>query len=158
MNTELIKLRFTKQNLNSQLTLIEAIKLLWGDNLINVGEMAEQALVRKSKNLKQNSRGKKGSDFNDLTEHKYSTVRYESANCGRAQINGIKNKVGDIRIMVYEPVRGKNWYFRIPNSAYKKVASLKVYFNLDGSPRDPIRIDSKINLWDYKCTRKEWSN
>ena len=158
MNTELVKLRFTKNQLDSQITLIEAIKLLWGDSLINVGEMAEQALVKKSKTLKQNSRGKKGSDFNDLTEHKYSTVRYESANCGRAQINGIKNKVGVIRIMVYEPNQGKNWYFRIPNSIYKKVASLKVYFNLDGSPRDPIRIDSKINLWDHSCTQKEWSN
>ena len=158
MNTELVKLRFTKNTLDSQLTVIEAIVLLWKDNLINVGEMAEQALVKKSKNLKQNSRGKKGSDFDDLTEHKYSTVRYESANCGRAQITGIKNKVGDIRIMVYEPVQDKNWYFRIPNSVYNKVATLKVYFNLDGSPRNPVRIDSKINLWDHKCTRKEWSN
>jgi len=60
--------------------------------------------------------------------------------------------------MVYEPIKNKNWYFRIPNSAYKKVDSLKVYFNLDGSPRNPIRIDSKINLWEYKCTQKEWSN
>ena len=158
MNTELVKLRFAKKQLDCQLTLIEAIELLWEDGLINVGEMAEQALVRKSKNLKQNSKGKKGSDFNDLTEHKYSTVRYESANCGRAQITGIKNKVGDIRAMVYEPVQKKNWYFRIPHSVYKKVDSLKVYFNLDGSPRDPIRIDSKINLWEHKCTQKEWSN
>jgi hypothetical protein len=158
MNTELVKLRFTKKTLDSQVTLIEAIELLWKDNLINVGEMAEQALVKKSKNLRQNSRGKKGSDFDDLTEHKYSTVRYTSANCGRAQITGIKNKVGDIRIMVYEPVQDKNWYFRIPNSVYNKVATLKVYFNLDGSPRNPVRIDSKINLWKHKCTRKEWSN
>ena len=158
MNSELVRLAFSNYYRKEYFTLEEAIEFLWGKNLIDVGEMAEQALVRTSKNLKQNSKGKKGSDFNDLTEHKYSTVRYESANCGRAQINGIKNKIGDIRIMVYEPVQGKNWYFRIPNSAYKKVASLKVYFNLDGSPRDPIRIDSKINLWDYKCTQKEWSN
>ena len=158
MNTELIKLRFTKKQLDSQITFTEALKMLWEYDLINVGEMAEQAVVKKSKKLKQNSSGKKGSDFNDFTEHKYSTVRYESAKCGRAQINGIKNKVGDIRIMVYEPVQGKNWYFRVPHSVYKKVASLKVYFNLDGSPRDPIRIDSKINLWKHKCTRKEWSN
>jgi len=158
MNTELVKLRFTKKKLESQLTLIEAIEILWKDNLINVGEMAEQALVRQSKSLKQNSRGKKGSDFNDLTEHKYSTVSYYSANCGRAGIGGIKNKVGDIRIMVYEPVQGKNWYFRVPHSVYKKVATLKVYFNLDGSPRNPTRVDSKINLWNHKCTRKEWSN
>ena len=158
MNSELVRLAFSNYYRKECFTLEEAIEFLWDKNLINVGEMAEQALVKKSKNLKQNSRGKKGSDFNDLTEHKYSTVRYESANCGRAQINGIKNKVGDIRIMVYEPVKNKNWYFRIPNSVYKKVASLKVYFNLDGSPRDPIRIDRKINLWDHKCTQKEWSN
>jgi hypothetical protein len=158
MNSELVRLAFSNYYRKEYFTLEEAIEFLWDKNLIDVGEMAEQALVRTSKNLKQNSRGKKGSDFNDLTEHKYSTVRYESANCGRAQINGIKNKVGDIRIMVYEPIKNKNWYFRIPNSAYKKVDSLKVYFNLDGSPRNPIRIDSKINLWEYKCTQKEWSN
>jgi hypothetical protein len=158
MNSELVRLAFSNYYRKEYFTLEEAIEFLWGKNLIDVGEMAEQALVRTSKNLKQNSKGKKGSDFNDLTEHKYSTVRYESANCGRAQITGIKNKVGDIRIMVYEPVKNKNWYFRIPYSAYKKVDSLKVYFNLDGSPRDPIRIDSKINLWEYKCTQTEWSN
>ena len=120
--------------------------------------MAEQALVKKSKTLKQNTRGKKGSDFTDHTEHKYSTVRYGSKNCGRAQINGIKHKIGDIRIMVFEPVQQQNWYFKIPHSVYKNVASLKVYFNLDGSPRDPKRIDSKINLWDHKCSLKEWAN
>lgn len=158
MNLELAKLRFTKKQLDTQMSLVEAIEFLWKDNLINVGEMAEQAAVRKSKNLKQNSRGKKGSDFTDLTEHKYSTVRYGSKFCGRAQINGIKNKVGDIRAMVFEPVQGKNWYFRIPKSVYQNVASLKVYFNLDGSPRDPVRSDSKINLWKYQCSRKEWSN
>jgi hypothetical protein len=158
MNYELAKLRFSKKQLNSQMTFIEAIEQLWNDNLINVGEMAEQALVRSSKSLKQNSRGRKGSDFDDLTEHKYSTVRYGSKYCGRAQINGISNKVGDIRIMVFEPVQSKNWYFRVPPTVYKKAASLKVYFNLDGSPRDPVRCDSKINLWEHQCSQKEWAN
>lgn len=158
MNLNLIKLRFSKKKLNSQMTFLDVIEELWKDNLINVGELAEQAAVKKSKSLKQNTRCKKGSDFTDLTEHKYSTVAYDSKNCGRAQINGIKNKVGDIRIMVFEPVQSKNWYFKIPHSAYKKVASLKVYFNLDGTPRDPVRCDSKINLWDHKCSQKEWAN
>ena len=158
MNLELVKLRFSKKQLDAQMTLVEAIEFLWKDNLINVGEMAEQAAVRKSKTLKQNTRGKKGSDFTDLTEHKYSTVAYGSKNCGRAQINGIKNKVSDIRAMVFEPVRSKNWYFKIPFAVYKDVASLKVYFNLDGTPRDPVRCDSKINLWEYQCTQKEWAN
>lgn len=158
MNLELVNLRFSKKQLDVQMNLAEAIEFLWKDNLINVGEMAEQAAVKKSKTLKQNTRCKKGSDFTDLTEHKYSTVAYDSKYCGRAQINGIANKVGDIRIMVFEPVQSKNWYFRVPNSVYNKVASLKVYFNLDGTPRDPVRSDSKINLWNHKCTQKEWAN
>jgi len=81
MNSELVRLAFSNYYRKEYFTLEEAIEFLWDKNLIDVGEMAEQALVRTSKNLKQNSRGKKGSDFNDLTEHKYSTVRYESANC-----------------------------------------------------------------------------
>lgn len=140
------------------MTFLDVIDELWKNNLINVGELAEQAAVKKSKNLKQNTRCKKGSDFTDLTEHKYSTVSYYSKNCGRAQINGIKNKVGDIRIMVFEPVQSRNWYFKVPFSVYKKVASLKVYFNLDGTPRDPVKCTNKINLWNHKCSQKEWAN
>jgi hypothetical protein len=158
MNTELIKLRFTKSVLDSQVTFAEALRILWEKNLINTGEMAEQALVRKSNSLKQNSRGKKGSDFSDGSEHKYSTVRYESANCGRAQITGLKNKTGLIRIMVYEPLHQVNYYFKIHTRDLAGQVSPKVYFYKDGTPKVTGRIDKKLNLWDHECTRKEWSN
>lgn len=142
-------------------TLEEAIEFLWKDNVINVGELAERAIVRNSKNLKQNSRGQKGSDFNDKSDSKYVTVNY-GGTTGYACIAGIKNKIGMLRVMVHEPKTNKNYFFRIPHKVYAPYAgkndSLKVYFNKHtGAPRHPTRENIRYDLWDHECSAKEWA-
>ncbi len=164
MNQELVKMAFSWYYRTDYFTLEEAIEFLWERNLINVGELAEHALVRNGK-LKQTSRGKKGYDFNDRSDSKYVTVSHYVTPNGSpksyACIGGIKNKIGTLRVMVFEPKTEKNYFFKIPHSVYEPYTgaddSLKIYFNVDGSPREPKRQGIRYNLWDYECSKQAWS-
>ena len=158
MNQELVQLAFGKRALDQSMTLSQAIELLWQRNLIATGELAEQALVKRSRGLlEQNTRNKKASDFSDGSEHKYATVAEHSPGVRRAQITGLKNKTGLIRIMFYDPLTQRNYYFKINSHDLDGQVSPKVYFNSDGTPRTPTRIDKKLNLWDYECSVKDWA-
>lgn len=158
MNQQLINMLYTPAQRTQAMTFNQCLELLWSQNLLATGELAEQALVKKSRGvIKQNTRNRKASDFTDNSEHKYSTVQYNSRYCGRAQITGLKNKTGLLRVMVYEPRTGKNYFFRVPHSVYSRVTSPKIYFDLEGQPRDPVRKDANFNMWQYKCTVAEWA-
>ena len=164
MNQQLVNMAFSLLDRNKKLTFNDAIELLWSHNLINVGELAERAIVNKSK-LKQHTRNKKGSDFDDNSDSKYVTVSYYQRKSGPLQayacIGGIKNKVGALRVMVYEPKTGKNYFFLIPHRIYKpyigKNDSLKIYFDTNGKPRRPTREGRRYDLWDYKCSANQWA-
>jgi hypothetical protein len=157
MNQQLINMVFSARERNEVMTFNEFIKRMWDKNLLPSGELAEQALVKKSKGaLKQNTRNKKASDFNDKSEHKYVTVG-PYVNNRRAGITGLKNKIGLLRVMVYDPLTGKNYFFRVPHSVYSKVTSPKIYFDSVGNPKAPTRRDANFNMWDYECTMKQWA-
>jgi hypothetical protein len=159
MNKKLVSMVYSNYYRKELFTLEEAIEFLWKDNVINVGELAERALVKKNKKLKQNSRGQKGSDFNDDSDSKYSTVCYYDGTA-YATIAGIKNKIGMLRVMVHEPKTNKNYFFRIPHKVYApyvgKNDSLKVWFDKEGNPRHPKR-NLRHNLWRHECSAKEWA-
>jgi len=158
MNQQLINMLFSAKERNAKMTLNEAIELMWEKNLLQTGEIAERGLVKKSKGLlTQNSRNKKSSDFNDGSELKYATVQYDSPNCARAQINGLNGKTGLLRVMIFEPVTKKNYFFRVPYEIYSTVTSPKVYFDLVGNPRTPTRKGANFDMWQYVCTFNEWS-
>lgn len=141
-------------------SLEEAIEFLWRDGVINVGELAEKAIVRKGKKLTQNSRGQKGSDFNDKSDSKYVTVTYYG-NAAYACINSIQNKIGMLRVMVHEPKTDKNYFFRIPYKVYAPYKnannSIKIYFNQQGKPRHPTKENIRYDLWDHQCSAEEWA-
>jgi hypothetical protein len=158
MNQELIDMLFSKKERNKVMTFNEALEIMWDKNLLQTGEIAERGLVKKSKGrLKQNSRNKKSSDFNDGSELKYITVRSDSAHCSRAQIGGLKGKTGLLRVMIFEPITKKNYFFRVPHKIYSTITSPKVYFDTAGNPRSPTRKDANFDMWQYQCTVKEWS-
>ena len=158
MNQQLINFLFSAKIRSTVMTFNEAIELMWEKHLLQTGEIAERGLAKKSKGrLKQNSRNKKSSDFNDGSELKYATVQYESANCGRAQIVGLSGKTGLLRVIVFEPLTKKNYFFRVPHKIYSTVTGLKVYFDIVGNPRSPTRKGANFDMWKYKCTVKEWS-
>jgi hypothetical protein len=141
-------------------SLEEAIQFLWRDGVINVGELAEKAIVRKGKKLTQNSRGQKGSDFDDKSDSKYVTVTYYG-NAAYACINSIQNKIGMLRVMVYEPKTDKNYFFRIPYKVYAPYKnannSIKIYFDKQGKPRRPTKENKRYDLWDHQCSADQWA-
>jgi hypothetical protein len=158
MNQQLINFLFSAKERSTKMTFNEAIELMWEKNLLQTGEIAERGLVKKSKGrLKQNSRNKKSSDFNDGSELKYVTARQDTANCVRANIVGLKGKTGLLRVVVFEPITKKNYFFRVPHKIYSTVASPKVYFNAKGNPRTPTRKGSSFDMWEHVCTVNEWS-
>jgi hypothetical protein len=164
MNRELVNMAFSWYHRTDYFTLQEAIDFLWQRDLINVGELAELALCKQGK-LKKTSRNNKGFDFIDKSDSKYVTVTHYKDPRGKIQsyacIGGIRNKVGTLRVMVNEPKTGINYFFKIPYEVYKNYTraddSLKIYFDENGNPRDPRGSNSRCNLWDYECSRKEWS-
>lgn len=165
MNTKLIELAFSRYYRKEFFTLEDAIEFLWERNLINVGELAEHAIVHNNKNLTQNSRNTKGSDFNDGSDSKYITVSHYITPAGYqstyASVGGIKNKTGTLRICCYEPKTKETYFFLVPHKVYapytKGNDSLKIYFDKDGNPRNATRSDRRYNLWDYECSAREWA-
>ena len=159
MNIELIGMAFTKYQLDKTLTVKDALFFLHKQNLLNVGELTERAIVKQGK-LTQQSKNFKGSDFKeDNSDSKYVQVRYYKA--AYATIAGIQNKIGTLRVLCFEPKKDKNYYFLIPYKVYAPYTlvndSLKIWFDNDGNPRRPKRLDRRYDLWDYQCTKEEWS-
>jgi len=147
---------------NKFLTLNDALKFLWQQDLINVGELAEKAIVKKSKKkLEKNKKNAKGSDFKDKSDSKYSTVFYDKST-NYATVSGLKNKTGKLRVMVYEPKTQKNYFFIIPHKVYAPYQhtgdSLKIYFTKDGQPRTVYReTNTRPNLWLHECSAEQWA-
>lgn len=70
-----------------------------------------------------------------------------------APVSGIYNKVGILRVQVYERKQGKFYYFAIPNSAYKhipKTSNIEISFELDGTPKRTPSRKVNVNWWDYE--------
>lgn len=132
---------------------LDLIEFLWNNNYFSVGEMAETVTSIKAKLTKQ-SRGKKGSDFTDESEHKYKTVSYRKTD-GDATITGIRNKTGLLRARVFEPRTGKTYFFKIPHKIYCKVPQIKICFYLDGRQKIP-RTSKYPNWWDYSVSMKKF--
>ena len=160
MDRELVSMVFSRYRLKKQTTLEQVIEMLWKQNLINVGELAEQAIAKNS-DLMQNSRGNKGSDFSDWSDSKYVTV-YHDKSSSYGSISGFGNKVGTLRVCCHEPKTGRNYYFLIPRRVYRKYLkagkndSLKIWFNRDGSPRKP-KSSKRPDLWLYEVSQKQWA-
>jgi|GEM_PF-5472875 len=161
MNQQLVNMAYPLSFRKELFSLQEAIQFLWQDGIINVGELAEKAIVRKSKKkLKQNKRGKKGSDFDDNSESKYVTVTYYGKSA-YACIGGLQHKIGMLRVMVHEPKTNKNYFFRIPYKVYAPYKnandSIKIYFDQQGKPRNPTKENIRYNLWDHQCHAEQWA-
>jgi hypothetical protein len=158
MNKELVEMAFSKYYRTDFFTLEEAIEFLWKRDLINVGELAEIALSKKG-NLKKASRGNKGYDFDDKSDSKYVTVCHY-AKGSYANISGIQNKIGTLRVMAHEPLTNKNYYFKVPYRVYEPYTgandSIKIWFDSCGNPRNPTRNTRNYNLWDHRCSKEEW--
>jgi hypothetical protein len=125
-------------DLNKNLTLFDAIKILEARNLINVGEVAEQAISIGSgielcsKNtpeidLVSGKQIKRGLTNPATQWHKGLLHAFCS----------IKNHTSTILFIATERYTGKDYYFVFPYSAYQWQTgnTISVPFSLSGSPR-----------------------
>lgn len=157
MNTELIEMAFSRRQLNKHMSFKQALELMW--DLISKGELAEKAISRMS-GLRQQAKGHKGSDFEDRSDSKFITVSYYKTSA-YACLRSLENKIGTLRVCVYEPKTDRNYFFLIPPRVYRDYKnvnnSMKIWFTKDGHPRSPRRAGHRHDLWKYEVTAEEWA-
>lgn len=161
MNQDLIEYALAGEDFSKPYFIHEIMSMFHGINIINTGEVLERAISNKTK-LKQQSRNKQGSDFEDGSESKYTTVFYDKSSA-YASIGGIKNKTGTIRALVYDEKKTKKtYYFLISYDVYSqyfkdgKKSTLKIFFDKEtGKPRTPV-FNTNPNLWECKVTKQKF--
>jgi hypothetical protein len=98
-----------------------------------------------------------------LRNGKYSDAKLSSVRTsGRgktytAPVKSIHNKVGSLRVQVYERKQNKFYYFVIPRRAYidvPKSSNIEIPFELDGTPRRVPCRAVYVNWWRYEV--KTW--
>ncbi len=93
-------------------------------------------------------------DLSDTSEAKLSTVRFVSY--GRsysAPVTNIKNKIGKLRVQVYERIADKFYYFVIPNSEYSSISrssNIEIPFLTDGTPSRVSDRYRRVNWWKFE--------
>jgi len=88
------------------------------------------------------------------SDAKLSSVRTSSyGTVYSAPIRNTQNKVGTIRVQIYERKQNKFYYFAIPFDAHKEVpksSNIEIPFEMDGTPRRiPLR-RVNMNWWMYE--------
>jgi hypothetical protein len=91
-------------------------------------------------------------DLSDGSDAKLSCVRTcSNEKSYAAPISNTKNKLGLLRIQVYERKHNKFYYYVVPHCAYKTIppkSNIEIPFNLDGTPK---RVNNcRINWWRYE--------
>ena len=75
-----------------------------------------------------------------------------------AQVRGIHNKTGSLRVQVYERKQNKFYYFVIPRRAYidiPKSSNIEIPFELDGEPRREPKRAVYVNWWKHEVSSWE---
>ena len=68
-------------------------------------------------------------------------------------MSDIKTKTGNLRIVVYERLQDKFYYFNVPNHVITGLTAVRIPFDLDGTPRRYYKrnITQKTKWWAYEC-------
>ena len=75
-----------------------------------------------------------------------------------AQVQGIHNKTGTLRVQVYERKQNKFYYFVIPRRAYidvPKSSNIEIPFEMNGDPRRIPKRAVYVNWWRYEVASWE---
>ena len=144
---------FGHQALNRQMSFKDTLSLLQELDLINIGELAEKAVSKKT-GIQQTSRCQEGYDLENGWEIKHGQAHLNAKGTQRkAWVAGMQNKTGTLRIVITERLTGQLYFFKVPYRAYRHYtnSSLSWGFDIDGVPqRQPLRSTSRPNYWDYE--------
>lgn len=105
----------------------------------------EHSIAKVNKHIQKDSTF--GRDFTDGSDAKLTTaVSYKKVReCG---VNCF-GKIGAIRIMSYESVTKKFYYFYVPRDKYSEI--IKIPFDLDGTPKRVNRLGTN-KIWECECS------
>ena len=144
---------FGRQALNKQMSFKDTLSLLQDLDLIDIGELAEKAVAKKT-GVKQTSKCQEGYDLENGWEIKHGQAHLNAKGTQRnAYIAGMQNKTGTLRIVITERLTGKLYFFKVPFKAYRDycTSSLQWAFEVDGTPRRiPKAAMSRPCYWDYE--------
>jgi hypothetical protein len=102
------------------------------DGIINVGLLLEKAISKKGKLKRDSTHGR---DFVDLSDAKSVSVRLrDNGDTYSANVTNIKAKQGALRVLCYERVLKKFYFFIIP-ADFNPGTSIEIPFELNGSPK-----------------------
>ena len=144
---------FGREALNKQMSFKDTLSLLQELDLINIGELAEKAIAKKT-GSKQMGKCQEGYDLENGWEIKHGQAHLNARETQRnAYIAGMQNKTGTLRVVITERLTGQLYFFKVPFDAYKdyRTSSLQWAFEVDGSPRKiPKAATSRPCYWDFK--------
>ena len=146
---------FGEQALNQKMTFKDTLSLLQELDLINVGELAEKAVAKKT-GIEQTNRCHCSYDLINGWEIKHGQARLNRKGTQRnAYIAGMENKTGLLRVVITELLTGKLYFFKVPYHAYVncKSSSLSWTFETDGTPRRQFvkpGSSRRPNFWDFE--------
>ena len=137
MNNVLHKTVFGSQ-LTKTYTLEEILNMLASKQLLNYGELTEQAISKKSK-VAQCDKNTPGIDLVSGVQIKYAQTNYNTQS-NKGSLWGYiskKKHVETILAVVTETVTNKQYFFEFKHKDYKHINgnTFGIPFELDGTPR-----------------------
>ena len=150
MNNALTQTIFGNE-LHTLMSLQNAIALLISKNLINVGELAEQAISKKS-GVAMCSKNTANIDLVSGVQIKYATVKKSaSSEYYRAYIS--INTTAPILCVITNPVLNEQYFLHIPYRAFKHLDGncINIYFGKDGEPRSSQWWNYEVDSFEELC-------
>tara|TARA_A100001201_G_scaffold142038_1_gene139093 strand:- start:643 stop:1182 length:540 start_codon:yes stop_codon:yes gene_type:complete len=121
--------------------------------LLNVGEIQIETFIENV--MADNSGGTfvkesgDGRDFSDDSDAKKSIVQFHRGRYDAA-INSIRNKLGTLRVIVYDKHNNKFHYFKIPKSAYGNISMIEISFNIKNGNESICKPNRNTKWWAYE--------
>ena len=119
--------------------IIMAVKKGW----IFPGKIVEDQLIEKSGGLLNvNTNPNRSEDFDDYSDAKYLSVGFQDLKynpkrySARLIYEGLKNKKGALRVVVYERKQNQLFYFYFPRRFWKQWKNVEIPFHENGDPKD----------------------
>tara|TARA_R110000772_G_scaffold242832_1_gene355507 strand:+ start:142 stop:609 length:468 start_codon:yes stop_codon:yes gene_type:complete len=134
------------------MSLENAINLLLSKNLINVGELAEQAISKKS-GVAMCGKNTSNIDLVSGVQVKYSTVTKPASLDRYLAYIGI-NTTAPILCVITNPVlNNKQYYLHIPYRAFRHLRGncINISFGKDGEPRPSQWWHYQVDSFDELC-------
>jgi len=150
MSNALTQTLFGNQ-LQSTMSLESAINFLLSKNLINVGELAEQAISKQS-GVAMCIKNTANIDLVSGVQIKYSTVKQPaSSDYYRAYIS--INTTAPMLCVIYNPVLNEQYFLHIPYSAFRHLSGncISIYFGKDGNPCSSIWWHYEVESFEELC-------